>query len=243
MTGSIPTQLGNLANLTELWLGGNQLTGSIPTQLGNLSSLTGLSLTRNQLSGAIPTELGDLTNLTFMSLSSNRLSGAVPTELGNLSSLASLWLWGNQLTGEIPDIFTGLTVLEDLHFYSNAGLCAPVNNAFQTWLQGIDNVGGSSCAPMDSQEDKAVLTQFYNSTDGRNWENNSNWLSNQPIRAWHGVANDANGRVTGLYLDGNQLNGTIPPELGNLSEITWLNLRDKPSHRVLFHRSWATSPT
>ena len=224
LDGNIPRELGNLSNLTELWLGINELTGSIPTELGNLSSLTRLSFTRNRLTGDIPTELGDLTDLTFISLSSNRLSGDVPTELGSLSNLTRLYLWGNDLTGEMPDSFTALTSLEWLSFHSNAGLCAPIDNTFQTWLQGIDNVEGSSCALVDSQDDKAALTQFYNATNGANWVDNSNWLSNRPVREWYGVTNDANGRVTGLFLWDNRLSGSIPSELGDLSSLKRLNL-------------------
>ena len=41
----------------------NQLTGTIPTELVSLSNLTELSLGRNQLTGTIPTELGSLSNL------------------------------------------------------------------------------------------------------------------------------------------------------------------------------------
>ena len=44
LSGTIPTELGRLANLTVLHLWGNQLTGQIPTQLGDLSSLTVLYL-------------------------------------------------------------------------------------------------------------------------------------------------------------------------------------------------------
>ena len=44
MTGEIPAELGDLSNLTELSLSGNQLTGEIPTELGDLSNLTTLSL-------------------------------------------------------------------------------------------------------------------------------------------------------------------------------------------------------
>ena len=44
MTGEIPTELGNLANLQQLYLGGNQLTGEIPTELGNLANLQELYL-------------------------------------------------------------------------------------------------------------------------------------------------------------------------------------------------------
>ena len=38
LTGSIPTELGNLTILTTLYLDNNQLTGSIPTELGNLAT-------------------------------------------------------------------------------------------------------------------------------------------------------------------------------------------------------------
>ena len=44
------------------------------------------------------------------------------------------------------------------------------------------------------------------------------------MREWYGVTNNANGRVTGLYLWENRLSGMIPPELGNLSELFWLDL-------------------
>ena len=101
--------------------------------------------------------------------------------------------------------------LRRLAFYRNPTLCAPVDEDFQFWLGGIDTVSGSSCAPVDSQEDKAVLALLYSATDGENWKDNSNWLGSRPIREWHGVTNDAEGRVTGLYLSENRLSGSIPP--------------------------------
>ena len=226
LIGTIPTQLGNLSNLTELSLWGNELSGEIPAELGSLSNLERLRLGRNPLSGEIPAELGNLSNVSWLYLYDNQLSGEIPPELGSLSNLWGLSIGGNQLTGEIPDSLTVLTRLRRLEFFSNAGLCAPVDDAFQTWLQGVDTVHGSSCAPVDSQEDRAVLANLHSATNGANWENNSNWLSNQPIREWYGVTNDASGRVTGLYLWENQLSGSIPLELGNLANLVALYLRN-----------------
>ena len=200
------------------------LTGDIPTELGNLSNLERLYLHDNQLTGEIPTELGSLSNLERLYLHDNQLTGEIPRELGNLSNLETLDLAGNQLTGDIPHSLTGLTVLVWFTFRNNSGLCAPVDEAFQTWLQSVSSVRGSSCAPMDSAEDRAALVELYNATGGASWTNNTNWLSDRPIREWYGVSNGPDGRVSELDLSGNQLTGEIPTELGNLSNLAWLYL-------------------
>ena len=62
-------------------MGGNQLTGQIPTWLGNLDYLEELYLHDNQLTGTIPPELGDLPELEELSLSGNQLIGCVPVSL------------------------------------------------------------------------------------------------------------------------------------------------------------------
>ena len=200
LTGEIPAELGELSNLKILSLSSNQLTGEIPTDLGELSNLEILSLSSNQLTEEIPAELGELSNLEFLSLSSNQLTEEIPAELGELSNLEFLSLSSNQLTGVLPKGLTALMELEGIVFYNNSGLCAPTDEAFQTWLESIATVRGSSCALVDWPGDRTVLIELYSATDGANWTNNTNWLSDRPIREWHGVTNDANGRVTGLYL-------------------------------------------
>ena len=44
LSGSIPSELGNLVNLRQLYLTHNQLSGEIPAALGGLDNLVGLNL-------------------------------------------------------------------------------------------------------------------------------------------------------------------------------------------------------
>ncbi len=74
--------------------------------------------------------------------------------------------------------------------------------------------------------DRVALVALYNATDGANWLKSDNWLTEAPLYDWHGVETDSTGRVVSLNLEDNQLRGTIPPELGRLSNLTELRLYD-----------------
>ena len=84
----------------------------------------------------------------------------------------------------------------------------------------------SSATPRagDVNTDRAALATLYNATNGSSWLVDTNWLSNGPLGEWHGVSTDADGRVAGLSLLGNQLSGPIPSELGNLTNLERLSL-------------------
>ena len=72
--------------------------------------------------------------------------------------------------------------------------------------------------------DRDILIALYNSTDGPNWKFKGDWLSDLPISEWMGVTTDNNGRVIELSLYRNQLSGEIPPELGDLRFLEFLEL-------------------
>jgi hypothetical protein len=84
--------------------------------------------------------------------------------------------------------------------------------------------------------ERSALVALYNSTDGANWFFSDNWLTGDPCGdSWYGVTcgeeyveDGANGRpiVIGLDLVTNQLNGTIPAALGDLSNLEWLTLQE-----------------
>ncbi|KAI8925396.1 hypothetical protein BC831DRAFT_505043 [Entophlyctis helioformis] len=119
LSGNIPTELGNLVNLTELYLSNNNLDGKIPVELGSLVNLIELRLSQNQLSGTIPLELGNLVNLTFLNLNNNKLEGNIPTELGKLMYLTWLDLSNNRLQGNIPAEIGSLVNLIELNLSKN----------------------------------------------------------------------------------------------------------------------------
>lgn len=97
------TKLGNLPNLHYLSVAANyDLSGTIPTELGLLTELTRLGLNTNQLTGTIPSELGLLSQLRLLFLSDNRITGTIPTELGLLSELTQLGFGDNSLSGNMP---------------------------------------------------------------------------------------------------------------------------------------------
>ena len=70
----------------------------------------------------------------------------------------------------------------------------------------------------------AALHALYNATDGANWINSGNWLSDAPLSDWHGIKTDDDGRITEIYLIGNNLSGEIPAALGKLNHLEGLYL-------------------
>ena len=98
----------------ELDLGDNQISGTIPSNLGELTSLTNLSLFTNRLTGSVPS-LSGLSNLKELSLSGNGFVGTIPGTWGKLSHLEFVNLdQVMELRGTIPSSFSMLTRLKSL---------------------------------------------------------------------------------------------------------------------------------
>ncbi len=72
------------------------------------------------------------------------------------------------------------------------------------------------------QSDSLALVALYQSTNGTNW--GITWQLAQAISTWHGITLNAEGCVTHINLNQNNLVGTIPPEIGNLSALIRLNM-------------------
>ncbi len=85
--------------------------------------------------------------------------------------------------------------------------------------------GTAEITVMDLMDpDRAALVALYEATDGPNWANNENWLTDAPLGEWYGVELDVFGRVVSIELPDNRLRGVIPREAGQLSSLTHLDL-------------------
>ncbi|WP_234387103.1 leucine-rich repeat domain-containing protein [Aquimarina sp. Aq78] len=87
-----------------------------------------------------------------------------------------------------------------------------------------------SIAPADSCGVSAVekqgLIDFYNTTNGVGWTNNTNWLSDTvPVCDWYGVT-VVDGKVTTLSLPKNNVTGEVPTSISQLTNLTTLRLND-----------------
>ncbi|MEM0578797.1 leucine-rich repeat domain-containing protein, partial [Flavobacterium polysaccharolyticum] len=84
------------------------------------------------------------------------------------------------------------------------------------------------------QSEKDALKALYDATGGANWKNKTGWDFSKPVTGWnfsnsgagtgwYGIT-IANGHVVKLELNYNNLVGNIPAEIGQFSQLDWLNL-------------------
>lgn len=220
--------------VTQLDLSSNSLAGILPQEIGNLTGLTDLQLSNNDLEGSIPTDIGNLTDLINLDIAGNLLSGELPPEFGNLVSLESLFLEENEFTGIVPEAFIGMESLFTFDIGNNTGLCEPSSTEYLSWIAGFDTYNNAGTCAVSGEpvleSDSLALVALYDATDGDDWTNNANWKIGN-VDTWFGVTAEG-GRITGIELfesstnafDGNNLIGSIPPELGDLTRLTKLDL-------------------
>ena len=178
--------------------------------------------------------VGDPTNLRVVSVG----DGQVTLGWDPAANAEFHWIWsvkadgtGGKGTGA-EGTATSATIIDlaigQYHFIVLAGRMVggqPQLSNWSNWVQATVTTASAATS------DRAALIALYRATDGDNWSNSRRndrkWLvddPHSPIGEWYGVTTDVDGRVTELVLEHNQLNGTLPAELGNLTGLTRLSL-------------------
>ena len=159
--------------------------------------------------------------VTKLVLPDNNMSGLLPGQLSDLTRLEVLNLSSNSgLSANIPRSFTSLDLSEfDL---GGTQVCAPFDDQFREWLDAIPHQNITYCT--ETRPDYYPMAALYHSSNGPNWNNNTNWLSEAPLHSWQGVKTNSSGQVTSLDLSRNNLQGEIPSDIGQLDQLTYLNL-------------------
>ncbi|THG19874.1 hypothetical protein TEA_014519 [Camellia sinensis var. sinensis] len=198
--GLIPEEIGELPNMRELALSANNLMGAIPTSIFNISSLQLMSLARNNLSSNLPSSIGLwLPNLTTLRLGGNNLIGIIPESISNASKLISLDLGSNAFTGSIPKSLGNLRLLQFLSLARN------------------NLTSGSS----SSSPELSFLTSLVNCKHLKVL-----WIDYNPL---DGILPTTIGNLSAslenIDADSCGIKGNIPSEIGNISNLAFLNLQ------------------
>ena len=114
------------------------------------------------------------------------------------------------------------------------GLVRGVAEGTATIRASAGSAQGTAEIIVGPNRDGAALIALYEATDGPNWVDAENWLTDAPLGEWYGVDTDGSGRVVALNLAGKTdpwpdvtphgLEGPIPPEIGSLASLRRLSL-------------------
>ena len=103
-SGTIPAEIGNMANLLHLGLVTCALTGQIPISISAMTNIQSITIANNQLTGSFPIFLADHPSLVNIQLFGNEMVGFLPSFTSD--RLAVLQLQSNRFSGELIQVFT-----------------------------------------------------------------------------------------------------------------------------------------
>ena len=253
ITGKVPPELGSLDRLQELVLSVNGLSGALPRELGTLDSLRALNVAATSLSGTVPPSFANLELGSFLVggtelcvppslatwLNSIPQTDSPPGCAARVSIEPSTLTFG--AAGETAQLSVAVVDAEGRAVESPTvtwesgdqtvarvaatGLVTARASGITTVTATHDtaSVGVAEVAVKLSDNDRAALEALYRATGGDDWSDNTNWLSDEPLEEWHGVG-VGNGRVDGLDLDNNNLDGQVPAAIGLLDDLFVLDL-------------------
>ncbi|XWS10102.1 hypothetical protein CRYUN_Cryun39dG0046900 [Craigia yunnanensis] len=216
----LPGEIGNLTLLKELYLGYNNFKGQIPLQFCNLPKLEYLILANNSIFGIIPPRIFNSSTVRIIDISQNLFSGYLPSTIGLwLPKLEFLELGGNKLSGSIPATISNASRLTTLGFEGNSfSGYIPIDLGNLRDLQWF-NLAHNNLASTPSSSKLSFLSSLANCKHLRLLAFDRNPLINGKLPISIGnlsvqefIAYDCN------------IKGSIPGEIGNLSNLIHLDL-------------------
>ncbi|CAI5479847.1 unnamed protein product [Closterium sp. Yama58-4] len=236
-TAGIPAALTNLTNLDTLILANNEIVAPIPWYLSKLPKLKRLDLSNNTFYGGT-NQIWALTKLTFLDVSKTLLRGALPSAISGLANLVVLNVSDSYFSGPIPDEFSSLTKLQfgqlDRCFFTALPAALPelASGALTFTASGnlfsdIPVTFPASSATVDtldlsSNRITSLPTEISLMSDLRqlNLANNQLSIALGDV-TWSGLPS-----LEGLYLGFNEITGSIPAEVSDISNLKTLQLQN-----------------
>ncbi len=224
VTGTIPIELmKGLPSIQSIGLFDNKLVGTVPHTIGYLTNLEFLDIEGNFLTGYIDEMLSNMSNiqtLTSLRVSFNALAGRIPPSISKFSRLEEFWAAGNNITGIIPDGMCKLTELTSLNLYKNN------LGSDRFILESGRHLGLPSCI---GRLQKLVQIDLSSNPLGGTIPDylfNKNMsslkrlhLSNMKLTGKIPPLGDLK-QLNSLVLDRNNLNGLIPSDIGELTNLS-----------------------
>ena len=76
------------------------------------------------------------------------------------------------------------------------------------------------------KHERGILVSLYEKTNGNNWGNRINWLTDRSVSEWYGISTNPEGRIYSITLPRNFLKGELPESINELRYLKALNLAE-----------------
>ncbi|AOW19530.1 leucine-rich repeat domain-containing protein [Urechidicola croceus] len=242
LSGQVPTELQNLTNLINFQISNNILSGDIP-DFTNLTNLAYFNISNNSFQfgdfeNEFTTYQNNIPEFTYAPQSNRSqviynvdfnvdANAFIPNNTdviinANTIGTNNLYQWYKNGIAIEDATFETLSLLNFDFTFSGEYYCE-ITNSVVTGLTLYTNPA-TITTPISEHPDYNALETLYNATNGDNWSNNTNWLSNSPLNTWYGITLNNNNRVSSINLFNNNLIGELPVITNGLDNINVLSL-------------------